>query len=64
MGVVRGQKGGVMTGKELIKWLQDNNALDLPIEVAYRDEGGYHYGTDKQWFPMIEEEDGYERVVL
>lgn len=38
-----------MTGKELIKWIQENNAEDLPIEIQYQDGGGCYYGTEKQY---------------
>lgn len=32
-----------MTGKDLIKWIHDNNAEDLEIIVEHRDSGGsYH----------------------
>lgn len=35
-----------MTGKELIKWIEDNHAEDYEIEIVYRDDGGYYYGSD------------------
>lgn len=37
-----------MTGKELIKWIEDNHAQDYEIEIVYRDEGGYYYGSDNR----------------
>ena len=32
-----------MKGKELIQWIQDNNADELEVLIEHRDEGGsYH----------------------
>ena len=35
-----------MTIRELYKWAEENGALDLDIEIPYRDSGGYYYGCD------------------
>ena len=35
-----------MTIKQLYDWAVKNNALDLEIEIPYRDGGGYYYGAD------------------
>ena len=35
-----------MTGKELVQWILNNNALDLPVEIAYRDKDQIYDGTD------------------
>ena len=35
-----------MTGKELIKWIEDNHAQDYEIEIVYRDDIGYYHGSD------------------
>ena len=35
-----------MTIKQLYDWAVKNNALDLEIEIPYRDSGGYYYGAD------------------
>lgn len=58
-----------MTGRELIRWILDNKAEDLPVEIQYRDSGGYYIGTDTMLCLEIEtandEEDWqYQRVVL
>ena len=60
-----------MTGRELIKWILDNEAEDLPIEVNYRDKfGGYCDGTTDQLCLEIifcekkSAETGYRKVVL
>jgi hypothetical protein len=35
-----------MTVKDLYAWAEANNALDLDIEIQYRDGGGYYTGCD------------------
>ena len=35
-----------MTGKELIKWILNNNAEDLPVVIQYRDSGGLYSGGE------------------
>ena len=35
-----------MTVKELYDWAVKNDALDLEIEIPYRDGGGFYYGAD------------------
>lgn len=42
-----------MTGQELIDWIKQHNAENTVVEVAYRDEGGLYYGTDKNIDPLI-----------
>ena len=44
-----------MTGKDLIKWIEEHNAQDLVFEVQYRDEGGDYYGTDKKIYLEVED---------
>lgn len=58
-----------MTGRELIKWVLDNNAENAEFEVQYRDSGGDYDGTDKDLYLVAEtakDKDGrsYKRVVL
>lgn len=64
-----------MTGRELIKWILDHEAENLPIEINYRDKlGGYCDGTTDQLYLEIEigekinKETGrcwqYQKVVL
>lgn len=43
-----------MTGKELIKWIEEHDAQELIFEVQYRDDGGDYYGTDKNLYMDIE----------
>lgn len=43
-----------MTGKDLIKWIEEHNAQDMIFEVQYRDAGGIYYGTDKELYLDIE----------
>lgn len=33
-----------MLGKDLIRWIQDNKAEDLPVYLQYRDGGGRWFG--------------------
>lgn len=35
-----------MTGRDLIKWITDNHAEDMPVAVQYRDGGGNYYGGE------------------
>ena len=35
-----------MTVRELYEWAKDRGALDLDIEIQYRDSGGYYIGVD------------------
>lgn len=63
-----------MTGRELMKWILDNNAEDLPFEVQYRDSGGDYHGTDERLYLIVEKSEKtvedlpykwqYTRVVL
>lgn len=42
-----------MTGRELIKWIQDNHAEDKKVIVQYRDSGGTYYGGEVMQMPML-----------
>ena len=42
-----------MTGRELIKWIQDYNAEDLPFVVQYRDARGRFRGGKTLLIPCI-----------
>ena len=42
-----------MTGQELIEWIKAKKAENAQVEVAYRDEGGLYYGTDKETSPIL-----------
>ena len=42
-----------MTGQQLIDWIKKHHAEDAVVEVAYRDEGGLYWGTDKDVDPLI-----------
>lgn len=58
-----------MAGRELMKWILDNEAEDAKIEVQYRDSGGDYEGTDATLYLMDEtcqDKDGwtYRRIVL
>lgn len=35
----------IRTIRELYRWAEENNALDLPIGVQYQDEGGVYTGN-------------------
>lgn len=35
-----------MTGKELIDFIHRHGLENHPVEIQYRDDGGYYYGTD------------------
>lgn len=43
-----------MTGKELIKWIEEHDAQEFTFEVQYRDGGGDYYGTDEYLYLAIE----------
>ena len=43
----------MVTGQELIDWIKHNHAEDAIVEVAFRDDGGMYYGTDKDVSPLI-----------
>ena len=45
--------GQCVTGRDLINWIKKYHAEDAIVEVAYRDEGGLYYGTDKKIEPLI-----------
>lgn len=49
-----------MTIKELYEWAIENNAINMDIEIQYRDGGGYYYGTDS----CVEPEIKYGCVIL
>ena len=62
-----------MTGQELIDWIKTNHAENAIVEVAYRDDGGFYYGTDKNIDPLIVGKnvrlryigkEDYERLIL
>ena len=63
-----------MTGAEFIKWIEDNHAEELPIEIQYQDDGGCYYGTEKEYIvPKIVEPnektqfsgcESYRRIVV
>lgn len=54
-----------MTIAELYNWAVKNHAENLEIEVQYRDDGGWYYGTDDYIEPEItKSEHGNEDVVL
>ena len=36
-----------MTGNDLIKWIQDNNAGDLDVIIEHRDEGGSYRTAER-----------------
>ena len=42
-----------MTGRELIKWIQDTHAEDKQVIVQYRDAGGTYYGGEVMEMPML-----------
>ena len=35
-----------MTIRELYDWANENNAVDLTIEIPYRDDDGFYIGSD------------------
>lgn len=36
-----------MTMRELFAWAEENNAMDMDIEIKYRDSGGCYDGVDE-----------------
>ena len=36
-----------MTGRELIKWIQDNHAEDLSVLIEHRDSGGSYHTAER-----------------
>lgn len=44
-----------MLGKDLIKWIKENKAENLPVSIQYRDGGGYYYGEGELFYPEIVE---------
>lgn len=36
-----------MTVRELYEWAKSNGALELDIEIQYRDGGGFYCGVDE-----------------
>lgn len=36
-----------MTGRELIKWIQDNHAEDLSVLIEHRDSGGSYCTAER-----------------
>ena len=42
-----------MTGRELIAWIQENNAEDAIIITQYRDAGGNYLGGEYIDFPIM-----------
>ena len=55
-----------MTVRELHEWATENDALDLDIEIQYRDGGGYYFGVDECDPTLSERQKEYhtENVVL
>ena len=54
-----------MTVRELFDWAEKNNALDLDIEIQYRDSGGYYPGCDDAEPAIVDREHQWntEKVV-
>ena len=44
-----------MTIKELHEWAVENNALDMDVEIAFRDDGGVYSGAEALDDPIITE---------
>lgn len=42
-----------MTVRELYQWAEEQNALDLDIEIPYRNGGEYYMGCDDVDYPEI-----------
>lgn len=51
-----------MTGKELIKWIQDNNIENCEVRIQYRDSGGDYDGTDEPY--MILDSSQSEPIII
>lgn len=54
-----------MTIRELYQWAEENDALDLEIEVQYRDGAAYYFGRAAP-NPRVserEEDEQVERIV-
>ena len=47
-----------MTGGELIKYIQRHHLENHVIEIQYRDDGGFYYGTDYE--PLLYEIQAFE----
>lgn len=54
-----------MTIRELYQWAEENDALDLEIEVRYRDGAAYYFGRAAPAPRVLESEDNErtERIV-
>ncbi len=52
----------MITGRELIQWIRQNDAEDLPVAVQYRDGGGDYIGFGDIYDPEIVtvQGDGYD----
>lgn len=46
-----------ITIEDLYNWAKDNNCLDYKIRIRYRDDGGTYYGSDKEVYLDVNEED-------
>lgn len=54
-----------MTIQDLYEWAKKNKAIDLDIEIQYRDDGGYYNGTCDLSEEDIEVENkSYSKVVV
>ena len=47
-----------MTGGELVKYIQRHHLENHVIEIQYRDDDGFYYGTD--WEPLLCEIQAFE----
>lgn len=54
-----------MTIRELYQWAEENDALDLEIEVQYRDGAAYYFGraAPEPHVSEWEEDEQIEKVV-
>ena len=51
-----------MLGKDLIKWIKDNKAEELPVSVQYRDDEGYYSSEEYLDHPdLVDNCEGYCR---
>lgn len=54
-----------MTPKDLYEWAVEHGVEDCDIEIQYRDDGGYYYGTTDVTFDEIEiENKSYGKVIV
>ena len=54
----------IKTVRDLVKWAEKNDAMDMDIALQYQDSGGAYYGNthDDNREIYVTKEDGYIRL--